>query len=189
MKFMGRGLSAGKSISLNPEEMDSSTLPGECSHTLTSSVHSCSRLLQRFKLCSGFTQLGTYHLPKRSLQVVQLVDRTPQVVRQQLPHVRIRVDRQMVVSVTFFVLSRIGFSFFCVTVLANPSIDSQILIGNRRIYVDNRLHTLLDIKFNEPFFERGQFPEVIYDGPNPVALQNPWINGTNATPFDQGKFY
>lgn len=54
-----------------------------------------------------------------------------------------------------------------------------------RIYVDNRLHTLLDIKFNEPFFERGQFPEVIFDGSNPVALQNPWINGTNATPFDQ----
>lgn len=57
-----------------------------------------------------------------------------------------------------------------------------------RIYVDNRLHTLLDIKFNEPFFKRGEFPEVIFDGPNPVALQNPWINGTNATPFDQ-EFY
>jgi len=95
----------------------------------------------------------------------------------------------MAVSVTLFVLFRLGFSFFCVIVLANPSIDSQILIGNKHIYVDNRLHTLLDIKFNEPFFEHGQFPEVIYDGPNPVALQNPWINGTNATPFDQGKFY
>jgi len=33
MKFMGRGLLAGKLISLNPEEMDSSTLPGKCSHT------------------------------------------------------------------------------------------------------------------------------------------------------------
>jgi hypothetical protein len=65
--------------------------------------------------------------------------------------------------------------------------DSQLLIGNRRIYVDNRLHTLLDISFNEPFFNRGEFPQVIFDGPNPVALQNPWINGTNATPFDQGK--
>jgi len=89
----------------------------------------------------------------------------------------------------FLLFSVLDSHFFCVIVLANPSIDSQILIGNRRIYVDNRLHTLLDIKFNEPFFERGQFPEVIYDGPNPVALQNPWINGTNATPFDQGEFY
>jgi len=87
-----------------------------------------------------------------------------------------------------FAFFRLGFSLVCVIVLANPTIDSQILIGNRRIYVDNRLHTLLDIKFNEPFFERGQFPEVIFDGSNPVALQNPWINGTNATPFDQGKF-
>ncbi|KAF7778415.1 CAZyme family GH16 [Agaricus bisporus var. burnettii] len=57
-----------------------------------------------------------------------------------------------------------------------------------RIYVDNRLHTLLDIKFDKPFFERGEFPEVIFDGPNPVALKNPWINGTNVTPFDQ-EFY
>jgi hypothetical protein len=30
---------------------------------------------------------------------------------------------------------------------------------------------------------------VIFDGPNPVALQNPWINGTNATPFDQGELF
>lgn len=57
----------------------------------------------------------------------------------------------------------------------------------RRIYVDNRLHTLLDIKFDRPFFERGDFPDVIFDGPNPVPLKNPWINGTNVTPFDQGK--
>ncbi|KAJ7692096.1 concanavalin A-like lectin/glucanase domain-containing protein [Mycena rosella] len=55
-----------------------------------------------------------------------------------------------------------------------------------RIYVDTRLHTLLDLKFNEPFFKRGEFPQTIV-GPDghPAALQDPWLNGTNATPFDQ----
>ncbi|KAJ6524269.1 glycoside hydrolase family 16 protein, partial [Mycena vulgaris] len=55
-----------------------------------------------------------------------------------------------------------------------------------RIYVDTRLHTLLDLKFNQPFFKRGEFPKTVTgtDG-HPEALQNPWQNGTNATPFDQ----
>ena len=52
--------------------------------------------------------------------------------------------------------------------------------------MDTRLHTLLDMRFNEPFFKRGQFPEVWFNGSSLVALENPWINGTNATPFDQG---
>lgn len=44
------------------------------------------------------------------------------------------------------------------------------------------------MRFDRPFFERGDFPEVIFNGSSLVALQNPWINGTNATPFDQ-EFY
>ncbi|KAG5722255.1 Beta-1,3-glucan-binding protein [Termitomyces sp. T112] len=57
-----------------------------------------------------------------------------------------------------------------------------------RISVDTRLHTLLDMPFKEPFFKLGDFPQVIFNGSSLVALQNPWINGTNATPFDQ-EFY
>lgn len=57
-----------------------------------------------------------------------------------------------------------------------------------RIYVDSRLHTLLDMRFNMPFFQRGNFPEVIYNGSSRTPLRNPWINGTSATPFDQ-EFY
>ncbi|KAJ7723832.1 glycoside hydrolase family 16 protein [Mycena maculata] len=55
-----------------------------------------------------------------------------------------------------------------------------------RISVDTRLHTLLDLQFNEPFWTRGQFPQTVTgtDG-RPAALQDPWLNGTNATPFDQ----
>ncbi|KAF9053306.1 ectomycorrhiza-upregulated GH16 glucan endo-1,3-beta-glucosidase precursor [Panaeolus papilionaceus] len=54
-----------------------------------------------------------------------------------------------------------------------------------RIYVDTRLHTLLDFRFNKPFFQRGDFPDTIFNGSSLVPLGNPWINGTNATPFDQ----
>ncbi|KAF8168622.1 concanavalin A-like lectin/glucanase domain-containing protein [Mycena galopus ATCC 62051] len=55
-----------------------------------------------------------------------------------------------------------------------------------RISVDTRLHTLLDITFKPPFWQRGQFPttEVGSNG-QVVTLNNPWVNGTNATPFDQ----
>lgn len=56
-----------------------------------------------------------------------------------------------------------------------------------RIYVDTRLHTLLDMRFNKPFFQRGDFPQVVFNGSDLVALQNPWVNGTNASPFDQGQ--
>lgn len=57
-----------------------------------------------------------------------------------------------------------------------------------RIYVDTRLHTLLDLSFNQPFFQRGDFPQTIFNGSGLAPLVNPWINGTDATPFDQ-EFY
>ncbi|KAJ7503343.1 hypothetical protein B0H11DRAFT_2357497 [Mycena galericulata] len=55
-----------------------------------------------------------------------------------------------------------------------------------RISVDTRLHTLLDLPFSEPFFKLGDFPPTV-TGPDgrPAAVQDPWRNGTNATPFDQ----
>ncbi|KAG6380018.1 glycoside hydrolase family 16 protein [Boletus reticuloceps] len=54
-----------------------------------------------------------------------------------------------------------------------------------RIYVDSRLNYMLQLSFNEPFFTRGNFPSVVENGSTPIVLQNPWVNGTNATPFDQ----
>jgi len=58
-----------------------------------------------------------------------------------------------------------------------------------RVYVDSRLHTLLDISFaKQAFFQRGNYPGVIVNGSTLQPLANPWINGTNATPFDQ-EFY
>ncbi|EAU80625.1 glucan 1,3-beta-glucosidase [Coprinopsis cinerea okayama7 len=57
-----------------------------------------------------------------------------------------------------------------------------------RIYVDSRLHTLLDLRFNKPFFERAEWPATVFDGNSLAPLHNPWANGTNATPFDQEFF-
>jgi beta-glucanase (GH16 family) len=57
-----------------------------------------------------------------------------------------------------------------------------------RIYVDTRLHHMMDIRFNIPFFQRGQFPPVVQNGSDYIALKNPWANGTMAAPFDH-KFY
>lgn len=61
-------------------------------------------------------------------------------------------------------------------------------IPDSRIYVDTRLHYMLELSFNEPFFTRGDFPSVVENGTEPIVLQNPWINGTDSTPFDQRKF-
>ncbi|KAJ3994920.1 glycoside hydrolase family 16 protein [Lentinula boryana] len=70
-----------------------------------------------------------------------------------------------------------------------------------RIYVDTRLHTLLEYRFDEPFFEKGDFPETILNASTGQvqALQDPWVDpqtglpkesakGRWASPFDQ-EFY
>jgi len=59
-----------------------------------------------------------------------------------------------------------------------------------RIYVDSRLHTLLDLRLTQPFFQRGDYPSVWWNGSTPQPLANPWANAsvTNAAPFDQDFF-
>ncbi|TFY58030.1 hypothetical protein EVJ58_g6670 [Rhodofomes roseus] len=55
-----------------------------------------------------------------------------------------------------------------------------------RMYVDTRLDHTLQLSFNEPFFERGDFPETIANGSNYIVTPDPWVNGTkNVAPFDQ----
>jgi len=57
-----------------------------------------------------------------------------------------------------------------------------------RIYVDSRLYYMLDLRFKVPFFQRGNFPPVVMNDTDYIALQNPWVNGGVSAPFDQ-KFY
>ncbi|KAF7327341.1 Glucan 1,3-beta-glucosidase [Mycena kentingensis (nom. inval.)] len=55
-----------------------------------------------------------------------------------------------------------------------------------RLSVDTRLHTLLDFQFKQPFFKLGNYPSTVIDlSGHPVEVHNPWVNGTNASPFDQ----
>ncbi|KDQ58168.1 glycoside hydrolase family 16 protein [Jaapia argillacea MUCL 33604] len=54
-----------------------------------------------------------------------------------------------------------------------------------RIYVDSRLHHMLDLRFNVPFFDRGNFPPVVTNGTDKIVLQNPWVHGTADAPFDK----
>ncbi|KAF5364842.1 hypothetical protein D9757_011280 [Collybiopsis confluens] len=57
-----------------------------------------------------------------------------------------------------------------------------------RIYVDSRLHHMLDYKLKTSFWDLGDFPSTIQNGSEVVGLDNPWVNGTKAAPFDE-RFY
>lgn len=56
---------------------------------------------------------------------------------------------------------------------------------DRRIYVDNRLQHMLELSFNIPFFQRGDFPASVTNASSEIILQNPWANSGNSAPFDQ----
>ena len=55
------------------------------------------------------------------------------------------------------------------------------------MYVDTRLHATLDVRFNKPFFERGDYPPTVLNGTQEIVLTDPWINSQtrNAAPFDR----
>jgi hypothetical protein len=56
------------------------------------------------------------------------------------------------------------------------------------IYVDSRLHSVYSTTMKQDFWDRGDFPATIQNGSQVVPLENPWVNGTKAAPFDQ-RFY
>jgi hypothetical protein len=69
-----------------------------------------------------------------------------------------------------------------------PSSVTNPILHKRRIYVDTRLHHMLDLTMNIPFFQRGEFPGVVQNGSEAIILADPWSNGTKAAPFDQRAF-
>jgi hypothetical protein len=44
---------------------------------------------------------------------------------------------------------------------------------------------MLDLRIKKPFFELGDFPAVVQNATDTIILDDPWINGTRAAPFDQ----
>ena len=53
--------------------------------------------------------------------------------------------------------------------------------------VDTRLHPMLDIRFDESFFQRGDFPKTVFNGSQEIPLTNPWVGYDNSAPFNQRK--
>lgn len=60
---------------------------------------------------------------------------------------------------------------------------------DRRISVDTKLHHLLSLNIKESFWQRGNFPATVHNGSDVVLLDDPWVNGTKAAPFDQREFW
>lgn len=55
-----------------------------------------------------------------------------------------------------------------------------------RFYIDKRTISPFEISFTKKsLLEQGNFPPVITDGANEIALPNPWKNRGNNAPFDQ----
>ncbi|KAH8113143.1 putative member of glycoside hydrolase family GH16 [Phellopilus nigrolimitatus] len=54
-----------------------------------------------------------------------------------------------------------------------------------RAYVDSRLQFMLDITFNKPFLDRGDFPLTVFNGSTEIAVPNPWGDSNFAAPFNQ----
>jgi hypothetical protein len=54
-------------------------------------------------------------------------------------------------------------------------------------YIDNKVQTALTVKFDQSFWDRGNYPTFYTDeGGNIAKLENPWFNSVNkAAPFDQ----
>ncbi|TDL18550.1 concanavalin A-like lectin/glucanase [Rickenella mellea] len=53
------------------------------------------------------------------------------------------------------------------------------------VYVDSPLHRSLHIRFDEPFFKRGNFPTTVQNGTEAIVLENPWAGRGNSAPFDR----
>ncbi|KLO19430.1 concanavalin A-like lectin/glucanase [Schizopora paradoxa] len=55
-----------------------------------------------------------------------------------------------------------------------------------RSYVDTRLQMPFSIDFNQPFYERGNFPATAFNGSTEIVIENPWKgSGSNSAPFDK----
>ncbi|TDL23460.1 concanavalin A-like lectin/glucanase [Rickenella mellea] len=54
-----------------------------------------------------------------------------------------------------------------------------------RMYVDSRLNRMYDLRFTEPFFNRGNFPPTVFNGTQEIPIPNPWLGASNAAPFDK----
>ena len=57
-------------------------------------------------------------------------------------------------------------------------------------YIDNKVQTILDVKFDEDLWTKGNYPAFWQKGVDEtIRLENPWYTSNNINaPFDQGTF-
>jgi hypothetical protein len=137
--------------------------------------------LQRHQLRSRILELGPTDMAECCLEDLRLVVSATIHLRRQLSHLRPRMDRGFPVRTRPFqtVFSLPGHR--CPTLIALLF----LLFQNSRIYVDNRLQHMLDLRFNIPFFQRGKFPTSVANASQEIILPNPWAGRGNSAPFDQ----
>ena len=66
-----------------------------------------------------------------------------------------------------------------------PAKKKHNTIHTSRIYVDNRLQHMLNLRFDVPFFQRGKFPASVSNASQEIIVPNPWTGRANSAPFDQ----
>lgn len=56
-------------------------------------------------------------------------------------------------------------------------------------YIDNKVQTILDVKFDEALWEKGDYPAFWQKGEETIRMENPWYTSDNINaPFDQGGY-
>ncbi|KZV93954.1 concanavalin A-like lectin/glucanase [Exidia glandulosa HHB12029] len=53
------------------------------------------------------------------------------------------------------------------------------------MYIDTRLHKMLDRRIKKSFWDTGHFPTQVFNGSSVTLLENPWQSGAKSAPFDQ----
>jgi hypothetical protein len=44
---------------------------------------------------------------------------------------------------------------------------------------------MIDISFNQPFFDRGDFPPTVFNGSQEIPVPNPWGEDNFSAPFNE----
>jgi hypothetical protein len=56
--------------------------------------------------------------------------------------------------------------------------------------INNRAYSVLDLRFDQSFWNRGRFPTYYVNGTQTLPLSNPWYSSSNQNaPFDQCKLF
>jgi hypothetical protein len=135
--------------------------------------------LQRHRLRSRIVELGSIDVAERRVEDVRMVDSAAINVRRQVPHICPRMDRGFPVR-----FNNIRFFLSPVTDPRNTRYK-KTKKQHSRIYVDNRLQHMLNLRFDVPFFQRGEFPASVSNASQEIIVPNPWAGRVNSAPFDQ----